>query len=114
MAPTVALHRGAGDAGQRGEAKYAVRLPERLAPRGKALDQEGADQPFEGVPARDGERGRDRTGGGEVDEERSGEHARPYPLPRIRNAASAIPLGGHTAVALAFTNASLRPIFPAT
>jgi hypothetical protein len=34
--------------------------------------------------------------------------------PKIRNAASAMPLGGHTAVALAFTNASCRPIFPAT
>ena len=33
--------------------------------------------------------------------------------PYSRRAASAMPVGGHTAVALAWTNASDRPIFPA-
>jgi len=34
--------------------------------------------------------------------------------PKIRNAASAIPVQGHTAVALACTEARFRPSFPAT
>ena len=34
--------------------------------------------------------------------------------PSTRNAANAIPVGGHTAEALALTNARLRPNFPAT
>ena len=35
-------------------------------------------------------------------------------LPYRRSAASAIPVGGHTAVALAWTKASESPSFPAT
>ena len=35
-------------------------------------------------------------------------------IPNRRRAAMARPVGGHTAVALAFTNASRRPSLPAT
>ena len=76
--PYARAHRGADHAGQERVAEGVGGPVERIAAIRPAVDEVGPHQSLERVPRRDPEAGGDRAGGGEVDEERSGEDGGPH------------------------------------
>ena len=86
---------------------------ERFEPSGEAVDEPGPDHGFERVSGRDAERRHHRARGRDVDEEGADRIAGQTQEPKRSAAAIAIPVGGQTALALAWIEASSRPSFPA-
>lgn len=96
------------------EPKDVGRAAKRVPAVGERVDKVGPDQAFQSVPASNGERRRHGTGGRQVGEKRAEEDPGHALKPKSSSAARAIPVGGHTAVALAFTKASFSPALAAT
>src|SRR5207249_7476644 len=68
-------------AAERGEPRQLEDVPRALArpvPAGEPVDEVGAHKPFERVTGRDGEGGRHRARGGDVDEKSADQDGRPH------------------------------------
>ena len=93
---------------EEGEAEHAFRMLEAGASAAVVIHEPRRRQRFSVLPVAI-QRGRDRPRGHHVHREGADEVAGHASVPSRSTAAIAIPVGGHTAVALAFTKARRSP-----